>query len=124
MAISKDNVLTKTYYGRFGDAVLRRGKGGKSILSKRPDCSKVVKTEAQKANMKRFAAATIYARKVLNDPKKVEYYRKKKKNYQSVWNVAISDFMSRPKVVAIDLNAIQGTQGECYQRFSMGQIQG
>ena len=111
MAVSYDNVLTKTYYGRFGDVVLRRGKGGMSIMSKRPDCSKVVKTEAQKINMKRFAAATIYAKNVLNDPKKVEYYRKKKKSRQSVWNAAISDFMSRPKVVAVDLNGYRGLKG-------------
>ena len=62
MAISYDNELTARYHGRFGNAVLR-WRGGKSILSKLPDCSKVVKTKAQKANMKRFAAATIYGKK-------------------------------------------------------------
>ena len=111
MAISYDNVLTKTYYGRFGDVVLRRGKGGKSIMSKRPDCSKVVKTEAQLANMKRFAAATVYAKNALADPKRVAYYRKKKKSHQNIWNMAISDFMMRPKVVAIDLNGYRGLKG-------------
>ena len=63
MAISNDNVLTKTYHGRVGDVVLRWCRG-KSIMSKRPDCSRVVKSKAQKANMKRFAAATIYGKKV------------------------------------------------------------
>ncbi len=110
MAISYDNAITKNYHGMMGGIVFRC-MGDKSIMSKRPDCSKVVKTEAQKANMKRFAAATIYAKKVLNDPKKVEYYRKKKKNYQSIWNAAISDFMSRPKIVTIDLNAYRGLKG-------------
>jgi hypothetical protein len=110
MAISYDNAITKNYHGMMGGIVFRCI-GDKSIMSKRPDCSKVVKTEAQKANMKRFAAATIYAKKVLNDPKKVEYYRKKKKIYQSVWNAAISDFMSRPKVVTVDLNAYRGLKG-------------
>ena len=62
MAISYDNELTARYHGRFGNAVLR-WRGGKSILSKMPDCSKVVKTKAQKANMKRFAAATIYGKR-------------------------------------------------------------
>jgi len=110
MAISYDNAITKNYHGMMGGIVFRCI-GDKSIMSKRPDCSKVVKTEAQKANMKRFAAATIYAKKVLSDPKKVEYYRKKKKIYQSVWNAAISDFMSRPKVVTVDLNAYRGLKG-------------
>ena len=80
-------------------------------MSKRPDCSKVVKTEAQKANMKRFAAATIYGKKVLNDPKLREKYKKKKKKYQSTWNAAISDFMTKPKVKAIDLKGYRGLPG-------------
>ncbi len=110
MAISYDNELTARYHGRFGNAVLRWCRG-KSILSKLPDCSIVVKAKAQKANMKRFAAATIYGKKVLNDPKLREKYAKKKKMYQSIWNAAISDFMSRPKVDAIDVKGYKGLPG-------------
>jgi hypothetical protein len=110
MAISYDNELTARYHGRFGNAVLR-WRGGKSILSKMPDCSRVVKTKAQKANMKRFAAATIYGKKVLGDPRLREKYRKKKKMYQSIWNAAISDFMLKPKVDAIDVKEYKGLPG-------------
>jgi hypothetical protein len=110
MAISYDNELTARYHGRFGNAVLR-WRGGKSILSKMPDCSRVVKTKAQKANMKRFAAATIYGKKVLSDPRLREKYRKKKKMYQSIWNAAISDFMLKPKVDAIDVKGYKGLPG-------------
>jgi len=110
MAISYDNELTARYHGRFGNAVLR-WRGGKSILSKMPDCSRVVKTKAQKANMKRFAAATIYAKKVLGDPMLREKYEKKKKMYQSIWNAAISDFMLKPKVDAIDVKDYKGLPG-------------
>ncbi len=110
MAISYDNELTARYHGRFGNAVLR-WRGGKSILSKMPDCSKVIKTKAQKANMKRFTAATIYGKKVLGDPRLREKYRKKKKMYQSIWNAAISDFMLKPKVDAIDVKGYRGLPG-------------
>jgi hypothetical protein len=110
MAISYDNELTARYHGRFGNAVLR-WRGGKSILSKMPDCSRVVKTKAQKDNMKRFAAATIYGKKVLSDPRLREKYEKKKKMYQSIWNAAISDFMSRPKVQTIDVKDYKGLPG-------------
>jgi hypothetical protein len=110
MAISYDNELTARYHGRFGNAVLR-WRGGKSILSKMPDCSRVVKTKAQKANMKRFAAATIYGKKVLGDPRLREKYKKKKKMYQSIWNAAISDFMSKPKVQSIDVKDYKGVPG-------------
>jgi len=110
MAISYDNVITKNYHGMMGGVVFRC-RGDKSIMSKRPDCSKVVKTNAQKANMKRFAAATIYGKKVLSDPMLREKYAKKKKMYQSIWNAAISDFMSRPKVQIIDVKDYRGLPG-------------
>ena len=61
--------------------------------------------------MQRFAAAIIYLKKVLNDSKLREYYRKKKKGNQSFWNVAISDFMSKPKLEVIDMNGDIGLKG-------------
>jgi hypothetical protein len=110
MAISYDNAITKNYHGMMGGIVFRC-RGDKSIMSKRPDCSRVVKTKAQKDNMKRFAAATIYGKTVLNDPILREKYEKKKKMYQSIWNAAISDFMSKPKVQAIDVKDYKGVPG-------------
>jgi hypothetical protein len=110
MAISYDNAITKNYHGMMGGIVFRC-RGDKSIMSKRPDCSRVVKTKAQKANMKRFAAATIYGKKVLSDPILREKYEKKKKMYQSIWNAAISDFMSKPKVQTIDVKDYKGVPG-------------
>jgi hypothetical protein len=110
MAISYDNAITKNYHGMMGGIVFRC-RGDKSIMSKRPDCSRVVKTKAQKDNMKRFAAATIYGKKVLSDPMLREKYEKKKKMYQSIWNAAISDFMSRPKVQTIDVKDYKGLPG-------------
>jgi hypothetical protein len=110
MAISYDNAITKNYHGMMGGIVFRC-RGDKSIMSKRPDCSKVVKTKAQKDNMKRFAAATVYGKKVLNDPILREKYEKKRKMYQSIWNAAISDFMSKPKVEAIDVKDYKGLPG-------------
>jgi hypothetical protein len=110
MAISYDNVITKKYHGMMGGIVFRC-RGDKSIMSKRPNCSKVVKTKAQQANMKRFAAATVYGKMVLNDPMLREKYEKKKKMYQSIWNAAISDFMSRPKVQTIDVKDYKGVPG-------------
>jgi hypothetical protein len=53
MAISFKNVITRMYSGRVGDIVLRNY-GGKSVMAKRPDCSKVVKSPAQLENQKKF----------------------------------------------------------------------
>ena len=63
MAISYNNVITRMYsMEEIGDIVLR-DYGGKSVMSKRPDCSKVVKSPAQLANQNKFAKASITARR-------------------------------------------------------------
>ena len=107
MAKSYNNEITKNYHGRMGDIVFRCI-GDLSIMAKCPDCSKVIRTEAQKVNQSRFSAAVKYARGVLNDQKKKAYYEKRKRKHQSVWNLAISDYMSKPKIDEVDLSGYRG----------------
>jgi len=78
MAISFKNVITKLYSGRVGDIVLRNY-GGKSVMAKRPDCSKVIKSPAQLENQKKFAKAVRSSKTLKNNPQRFEYYNKKKK---------------------------------------------
>jgi hypothetical protein len=80
-------------------------------MAKRPDCSKVVKTEPQLANEKRFAKAVKYAQKVLEDPVRCDYYERKKKKHQDVYHAAMSDYMTKPKVQKVDLNNYRGSKG-------------
>ena len=110
MAISYNNQITKFYHGRVGDIVLRWF-GGRSVMSKRPDCSKVVKSPAQLANQDRFRKAVIYGKAANKDPERHELYRKRKKSNQSVYNAAVSDCMLKPKVAAIDIGGYVGIQG-------------
>jgi hypothetical protein len=111
MAISFKNVITRMYSGRVGDIVLRNY-GGKSVMAKRPDCSKVVKSPAQLENQKRFAKAVRSSKNVKSDPERCEYYRKnKKKKSQDVYHAAMSDFMSKPKVQKVDLVSYRGLKG-------------
>ena len=99
MAISFKNLITRMYSGRVGDIVLRNYKG-KSIMAKRPDCSKVVKSPAQLENQKGFAKAVKYSKAVKNDPQLSEDYseKKKKTKYQDVYHAAMSDCLTKPKV--------------------------
>jgi hypothetical protein len=46
MAVSYNNVITRNYSGRVGDIVLQNY-SGKSVMTKRPDCSKVIKSARQ-----------------------------------------------------------------------------
>jgi hypothetical protein len=112
MAISFKNLITKHYSGRVGDVVLRNY-GGKSVMAKRPDCSKVIKSTAQLANMAKFGKASKYSKTVKNDPKLSEDYNEKKKKtkYKDVYHAAMSDFMTKPKVRKVDLKIYRGQPG-------------
>jgi len=112
MAISYNNVITKHFRGRVGDVVLR-WVAGKSVMSKRPDCSKVIKSPAQLENQKSFARAAKYSKAVKNDPQRSEEYseKKKKTKYQDVYHAAMSDFMTKPRVQKVDLVSYRGLKG-------------
>jgi DUF917 family protein len=112
MAISFNNLITRMYSGRVGDIIFRNY-GGKSVMAKRPDCSKVVKSPAQLANMAKFGKASKYSKAVKNDPQRREDYREKKKKtkYKDVYHAAMSDFMTKPKIQKVDLTTYRGQQG-------------
>jgi len=112
MAISYNNVITKHFHGRIGDVVLR-WVAGKSVMSKRPDCSKVIKSPAQLENQKSFARAVKYSKGVKNDPQRSENYseKKKKTKYKSVYHAAMSDCLTKPKVKKVELAGYRGHQG-------------
>jgi DUF917 family protein len=112
MAISFKNVITKMYSGRVGDIVLRNY-GGKSVMAKRPDCSKVIRSEAQLENQKRFAKAVIISKAVKNDPQRAEFYseKKKKMKYKDVYHASMSDCLTKPKVQKVDLTTYRGQPG-------------
>ena len=112
MAISFKNVITRMYSGRVGDIVLRNY-GGKSVMAKRPDCSKVVKSPSQLANMAMFAKASKYSKAVKNDPQRSEDYseKKKKTKYKDVYHAAMSDCLTKPKVQKVDLTTYEGNRG-------------
>jgi hypothetical protein len=112
MAISFKNVITRLYSGRVGDIVLRNY-SGKSVMAKRPDCSKVIKSPAQLENQKKFAKAVRSSKAVKNNPQRFEYYnkKKKKKKYMSSYHAAMSDFMTKPKVKKVDLVSYRGLKG-------------
>jgi hypothetical protein len=100
------------YSGRVGDIILRNY-GGKSVMAKRPDCSKVVKSALQLANMAKFAKASKYSKAVKNDPQLSENYseKKKKTKYKDVYHAAMSDYLTKPKVKKVELVGYRGQQG-------------
>ncbi|MGA3013592.1 MAG: hypothetical protein ABSD71_06115 [Bacteroidales bacterium] len=110
MAISFTNVITKGYSGKVGDIVLRNY-GGKSVMAKRPDYSKVIKTARQLEFMNKFAKAVKYGLFVKDNPALCEYYRKKRPDL-SPYHAAISDYQSSPVIEHIDVSEYHGYPGD------------
>jgi len=112
MAIADRNVLTRYYRGKVGDLIYRIV-GGKTVVSRLPDYSERKWTKAQKANRRRFRKAMDYARDVLKDPVMVLFYKKKiRRKNQSVWNMAVSDYMKKPELAFIDGGRYNGAKGD------------
>jgi hypothetical protein len=110
MAIANDNVIMRFQRGKIGGLIFRVW-GENTVVSKAPDYSKIPRSEAQKANSNRFKVATRYGRRVLNDPMAYAFYDKRRRRNQTVWNVAISDYMKRPEIADIDVWNYKGQAG-------------
>ena len=110
MALANDNILMRFSRGRIGDVIFRVW-GENTVVSKAPDYSKTLRSDAQKAVNRRFKVATGYGHRVLQDPVAYAFYDKKKRGIQTVWNVAISDYMKRPEIAEIDVWNYKGQAG-------------
>jgi hypothetical protein len=110
MALANDNILMRFSRGRIGDVIFRVW-GENTVVSKAPDYSKIKRSEAQKAVNLRFKGATGYGHRALNDPVAYAYYDPKRRGIQTVWNVAISDYMKRPEIAEIDVWNYSGQAG-------------
>jgi len=110
MAISFNNVITSHYSGRVGDIVFRNY-NGKSVMAKRPDCSKVIKTALQWENMNKFAKAVKYGLFVMANHVLSEYYRMKRPDL-SPFHAAISDYLTRPIIESVDVRKYKGHPGD------------
>ncbi len=87
-------------YGKIGGFVFRRSRKGKTILSRRPNMSRVKWSPAQKAHRRRFKAAVAYAHAVLKDPIRKAYYEQIALERDSIpFNMAISDYFAVMKML-------------------------
>ena len=109
MAKSRNNLITKGYSGRVGDIVLKNY-GDITVMTKRPDCSKVIKTPWQLEFNDKFKKAVKYARYVIKNQELSDYYRRIRPDMDP-YHAAISDYMSRPVIERIDVAGYHGLPG-------------
>lgn len=106
MAEVKNNIITHGMSGNIGGQVVFKQYGNRTIVSKMPDMSKVVKSEKQKAENRKFSDAIIYARGEMANPHSKAEYKAKAKGMQKPHNVAIADFYNPPEIRKIDTSGI------------------
>ena len=111
MARTEENSLTFGYGGLFGDIVYR-WVDGMSVMQKRPDFSRVKWSKAQKANRKHFGEAMTRAQKAMKDPEKKLFYENMAGPRQHAYNMAVSDYMLKPKIEKIVLDEYHGHKGD------------
>lgn len=96
MAISKNNIITETLSGKVGNLIFKNY-GNKTVISKYPNMSKVVKTEKQKENQLQFKAAQAYAKSILSDPERKLAFIKTIPKGKIAYHAAISKYLKDNK---------------------------
>jgi hypothetical protein len=88
--------LFKDFRGSVNRQLLFRQVGGKTVVSRFPDRSRVIYSEQQRQAQKRFSDAVSFARVVIKEPGLRDIYTIKASllGFRSAWNAAIAEFMS------------------------------
>ncbi len=98
MALSKNNIVTDSLSGKIGNVIFKNY-GDRTVVSKYPDMSKVVKTESQLENQYLFKAAHTYAKNMLADSKKKEAFIKTLPKGKFAYHEAVSKYMKEHKTL-------------------------
>lgn len=101
---------TSPLYGAQGlvGGLLFRTIDGRTVVSSYEARSQKKESALQRRTRSRFAEASKYAKVVLRDPVKREYYRKKAKQLRltSAYTAAITDFMRQGKIEHVDTSKL------------------
>ncbi len=96
MAISKNNIVTETLSGKVGNVIFKNY-SNKTVISRYPDMSKVVKSDKQLQNQEQFAAAHAYAKRIISDPAKKLAFMKTIPKGKMVYHAAVSKYLKESK---------------------------
>ncbi len=93
MARITRNSFVESLQGSIGDLIFKKYSYG-TVVSKRPDRSKVKLSLKQKASNQRFKKAVYYAKQVMRTPSMQTKYKKQLKKGKSLYHLALADYMS------------------------------
>jgi hypothetical protein len=111
MAKNNGNMLIDRISGTVGDQiVLKRIRGGRTILSKKPTFREDRKfSDEQLASQQAFREASAYGRKMKREP---VYLAIAEGTTRTGYNVAMGDWLNPPHILEIDLGGWRGAAGE------------
>jgi spore coat protein CotF len=89
--LNKDSLL-HGISGSIGEDLVFKNYANKTIVSKKPDMSKVKPSHLQLLSRERFAKATAYAKHINNNPELRAAYQKKLQPGESVYHYAMKEF--------------------------------
>lgn len=107
-----NNDLVMGSSGRFGNQLVYRQRGGKTIIARRPKKKSVPATALQLEIQELFAEAVLYAKTVITDEVKKAIYQAKVKTNQSAYLLALSDFLRAPKIRKYNVSDYTGQIGD------------
>jgi hypothetical protein len=112
MAKTKLNPILEQVHGKIGNLVFKQVLG-ETVLSRSPDRSGLVATDAQNATRVRFRQATLYGKMVMADPTtKAIYEEAATAKGQPLFSLTIADFFNAPSIDEVDLSGYAGKVGD------------
>lgn len=108
----KDNKITRSFSGQYGDLVFRRV--GNQTFFARKGVNTKPPSPAQRERRSLFAEAQNYAAQVLEEPGYSEWYSivAKVNGLRSAQIAAVKDYMSRPEIESVITKGYQGNPGD------------
>jgi len=99
MATVRTNPILNGLSGMLGKTIVFKNLRGKTIMANRPSPPQK-QSEQQKTNRSKFRDASCWARMILLDPQKKDYYLKKAKKLKlpNAYTAAITDYMRSPRL--------------------------
>jgi hypothetical protein len=86
-----ESLLFRGLRGKLGDKIYRKYKK-RTVVTKLPDYSKVVRSSLQKEGSSRFREAVAFAKQMMADPSQYDELKKRARG-QSVYHYLISNFL-------------------------------
>ncbi len=107
------NALVDGVSGKVGKKLVLLRRGGRTLLSSRPQLAGVI-SDKQLAQRERFRKAAQYARGILLKPAIKDEYKLAAKNdaFLNAFSAAVADYLKAPEIASVNLDNYHGNLGD------------